>query len=129
MLVFLSFQVLVQEDKQPIKSGSILLKNIDTVHFTNLRYEDEKVIYTNSQAQLTEHLYLNSIIEIKEITAYTPEEIQSIQNKEIKENFTLKDDVYYSINDLYEGKSYKHKRTLKVNKPKCSSVFARNQNS
>lgn len=81
------------------------------------------MIYTNSQTQLTEHLYLNSIVEIKEITAYTPEEIQSIQNKEIKENFTLKDGVYYSINDLYEGKSYNHKRTLKVKNEKNGFYF------
>lgn len=69
------------QETQNIKSGIITLKNNEKIQFSNLIYEGEKVIYTNSITQQVEHLYVQSIVSIDEGAKFTEAELSKIKTE------------------------------------------------
>lgn len=68
ILFMISLNVPAQDDTQKklVKNGKITLVNDQTIEFSNLIYEEDKVVYTNISNQQQEHLFLPSVKSIEE---------------------------------------------------------------
>ncbi len=80
-----------------IKQGKLTLKNNSQISFSNLRYENDRVLYTNLDNQQEEHLFIESISSIDE------GEEEWITMTEIQEESglnSLKDGIYTTMDDF-----------------------------
>ncbi len=119
ILFLFVFTLNAQEKVQFIKNGVLTMKNNEKIEFSNLRYEENKVVFTNLKNQTVEHLFLESILSIDEGNVEFVNE--SDINKLEKPNFR-QDGIYFTLNNLNQekfqsSKNYKvivksHKRNL-----------------
>lgn len=97
-LIFSSF-LLAQEKVQFIKHGELTMKNNEKIEFTNLKYEEDKVVFTNIKTQQIEHLYLSSILSVDE------GEIELIDESEVEKTLdssNLPDGIYLTFESLVQ---------------------------
>jgi len=126
--LLMSISVFCQETQKPIKSGILTLKNNEKVQFSNLRYEDDQVFYTNSVNQLEERLFVDSIISIEEGATFSEVEIANINSNSKTTTTKLPDGIYMNLNDLYNKKSIPIDYKLKPKNENKGFYFVLNPN-
>ena len=99
-LMMISFTNLHAQDStdeiRVIKQGKLTLNNNSQISFSNLRYEDDKVYYTNLANQQEEHLFIESILSIDEGT----EEWVAAGELPNESGFALSNGLYMNMDDL-----------------------------